>query len=247
MRIKRLPYRLTGYVFQADNKTLRLDLARLDDEQDLSFGVPIDLAFFIHMYCRCAFCKASIARDLARCTCNKLKYGHLAATFPVALYSSTFRPIRDREARRVLNQSRKHWIQDDGGTYTEEDIANLYRIQEGLCYFCGVGISATKGANYFHKDHYQALSDGGANDRFNIVLTCASCNRRKSNMHGDVFERRIRKTRDPALGQKLGRIRGKLTALLGKRPIYEQPNNDSIDEIRKLLGLNVRFPAARRK
>ena len=148
--------------------------------------------------------------------------------------TTKFKPIHKREGRRVLNQSRKQWKRESLGNYNKEDVANLYRTQEGLCYFCARDISAMKGANYFHIDHYHALSDGGENNCFNIVLTCASCNRRKSNMHGDAFERRIRKTRDPALGRKLGKIRRKLTAVLGKRP--KLVIHDAREEFRRAFG-----------
>ena len=230
-RFKRLPYRYQ-YAFSGEFVHVSIWRQRLNDNPD--FGLPVDLAFFVHVYCKCAYCDAPIARDLARCACNEPKHGHLEVKFPAAIHSTKFKPIHKREGRRLLNQSRKQWREENGGTYTKDEVADQYRIQEGLCYFCAAAISTTKGENYFHIDHYQALSDGGTNDRFNIVLTCSSCNRRKSNMHGDVFERRIRKTRDPALGRKLGKIRRKLTAVLGKRP--KQVIHDAREEFRRAFG-----------
>ena len=234
-RIKRLPYLADKHAFLR-GESFSFSIWQFGPDDDYDRGLPIDLAFFIHLYCKCARCGASIARDLARCACGKPKNAHLIVNFPAAIYLGKFKAIRKREEGRVQKQSRKQWKQENGGTYTKEDVTNLYRLQQGLCYFCAVSISATKGANYFHIDHYQALSNGGTNDRFNIVLTCASCNRRKSNMHGDVFERRIRKTRDPALGRKLGKLRRKLTAFLGKRP--KQVTYDSRRTLRKAMGLD---------
>lgn len=66
------------------------------------------------------------------------------------------------------------------GTFTDEDIHQIYEEQNGKCAYCGISI-------YFdiphdvHIDHIQPLSRGGSNWPSNLALACADCNHSKSN------------------------------------------------------------------
>ena len=61
-----------------------------------------------------------------------------------------------------------------GGSFTPEQITELYSKQSGCCANCG-----TKLGKRFHRDHKMPLSLGGSNDIMNIELLCQSCNQRK--------------------------------------------------------------------
>lgn len=63
----------------------------------------------------------------------------------------------------------------NGGTYTPDDINELYRLQRGKCGYCRTKL---KGANQ-HIDHIIPLFRGGSNGRSNLQLLCRSCNTSK--------------------------------------------------------------------
>jgi len=63
-----------------------------------------------------------------------------------------------------------------GGSFTAEQIADLYAKQRGRCAGPGCGV---KLGDKFHRDHRQALSRGGSNDIRNMELLCQPCNSRK--------------------------------------------------------------------
>lgn len=215
--IKRLPFRLAMMIWSSENCRLIIaspDASDYDLEESFPLGLPIDMAAFIHMHCRCAHCGASISRDLSRCPCGKPKDRqlHLEVEYPTEIDHSVFKPIIEREGGRIKSLKRKQRIEANGGSFSKDDVAALYDIQEGICYFCGNSISMAAQGNSFHVDHYQAIYDGGRNDLSNIVLACSSCNMSKGVMHGDAFERVARKMRSPDVGRKLGKIRKRLNA-----------------------------------
>jgi len=57
------------------------------------------------------------------------------------------------------------------GTFTKEEIINLYSSQGARCYYCSVNIESG-----YHIEHMTPLSRGGSNWIDNICLSCASCN-----------------------------------------------------------------------
>ena len=75
--------------------------------------------------------------------------------------------IRNRKARKMGN----------GGSHTKADIAEIRKLQKDRCAmpWCRASLHG-KG----HVDHIVPLAKGGRNDRCNIQLTCAHCNRKKS-------------------------------------------------------------------
>jgi len=61
------------------------------------------------------------------------------------------------------------------GSCTKRDIEQLFRLQRGLCWYCGRSIQSA-----YHADHRIPLSRGGSNDLSNIVLACPHCNQSKN-------------------------------------------------------------------
>jgi len=64
------------------------------------------------------------------------------------------------------------------GSHTKHDIAALMKLQRGLCVACRCDIRQA-----FHVDHIVALARGGSNDKTNLQLLCATCNRSKNAKH----------------------------------------------------------------
>ena len=64
----------------------------------------------------------------------------------------------------------------------------IYDKYDGRCQLCGRKILLSD----MTLDHHIALSMGGADDVSNLVPTCLSCNRFKSNIAPALFEERIR-------------------------------------------------------
>lgn len=69
------------------------------------------------------------------------------------------------------------------GSFTAEDIKDLYATQGGSCYYCSVNIEAG-----YHVEHMTPLSRGGRNDVSNICLACAPCNLRKHTKTAEEFQ-----------------------------------------------------------
>ena len=60
------------------------------------------------------------------------------------------------------------------GTYTFEDIWEMYEAQDGLCAWCEM---PTFGK--YHVDHFVPIVKGGDNSVSNLCVTCPTCNMRK--------------------------------------------------------------------
>ncbi len=69
------------------------------------------------------------------------------------------------------------------GSFTPEDIKDLYATQGGSCYYCSVDIEAG-----YHIEHMTPLSRGGRNDVSNICLACAPCNLSKHTKTAEEFQ-----------------------------------------------------------
>lgn len=61
-----------------------------------------------------------------------------------------------------------------GGSFTADEIRELYKKQRGLCAFCRCSLK-----NGYHRDHIVALANGGDNTIYNIQLLCPGCNHKK--------------------------------------------------------------------
>lgn len=212
--IKRFPYYLDTIIGGSENFTLiitSLEVTDEDEEYEPRLGLPVDMAYFIFQHCRCVFCSAPISRDLSRCACGDPDDEvHLEVECATEIFYSVFKPLLAREKSRITAFRRRQMVEANGGSHTKKDLAILYQLQEGLCYFCGEPFAAKSQGNSYHADHYLPICEGGKNDSSNLVLTCPSCNFRKNAMDGDSFERIARKMRSPEIGRKLGRIRKKI-------------------------------------
>jgi 5-methylcytosine-specific restriction endonuclease McrA len=51
----------------------------------------------------------------------------------------------------------------------------IWELQDGLCFYCG----GDTNSRAEHVDHFVPLIRGGSNARFNIVVSCQTCNCKK--------------------------------------------------------------------
>ncbi len=78
---------------------------------------------------------------------------------------------KNKEYQRIRQNKRR--ANDDGRSYTAEDIARIRKAQRNRCAAC------RKKLDQFHIDHIKAISRGGSNHPRNIQLLCPPCNIRK--------------------------------------------------------------------
>ncbi len=69
------------------------------------------------------------------------------------------------------------------GSFTAEDIKNMYATQGGRCYYCSVSIEKE-----YHIDHMTPLSRGGSNWPENLCLACPRCNLSKHTKTAEEFQ-----------------------------------------------------------
>jgi len=80
---------------------------------------------------------------------------------------------------------------DADGAYSENDIEKLFEIQNGRCFYCMCNLHSNS-QRKFSIDHLVPLFKGGSNWPLNLVLSCKSCNSRKSWKEESQFIRDIR-------------------------------------------------------
>jgi len=90
-----------------------------------------------------------------------------------------FKTPKGRLVKRACDNKRR----GAGGTFTAEDIKDLYATQGGRCYYCSVEIESG-----YHIEHMTPLSRGGRNDVSNICLACAPCNLQKHTKTAEEFK-----------------------------------------------------------
>ena len=83
---------------------------------------------------------------------------------------------RDNWAIAVERRKENLYLKS-GGLYTDSDIDDIFKIQEGLCYYTGQPLLL--GHNNFSIDHIIPISDYGSNWPGNIALTTKSINMEK--------------------------------------------------------------------
>lgn len=89
---------------------------------------------------------------------------------------------KGRANDRVHGQIKRARKRSAPGSFTQQDINNIYHKQSGLCYWCKKDL-----CNVYHIDHYIPLSRGGSNFPDNIVLACPHCNIGRNNKLPDEF------------------------------------------------------------
>lgn len=86
------------------------------------------------------------------------------------------------------------------GHYTMSDIERLWHRQGGQCFWCGASCGSDPHEWEFHVDHLTPASRkdlGATNWPRNLVIACATCNHKKSNMLPIEFKlRRLRREED---------------------------------------------------
>jgi 5-methylcytosine-specific restriction endonuclease McrA len=101
---------------------------------------------------------------------------------PRALWEELDR-LRRADATCAYNKRRsavrKKLIDDASGTYARADIAELWRLQSGECYFCGAALKPVTERDPFHIDHLSSLNSGGSQWPSNLALLCRLCNQEK--------------------------------------------------------------------
>ncbi len=68
------------------------------------------------------------------------------------------------------------------GSFTTEDIKNLYATQGARCYYCSISIEEG-----YHIEHMAPISKGGSNWIDNICLACVQCNLSKHDKTAEEF------------------------------------------------------------
>lgn len=117
--------------------------------------------------------KAYIERDPERRRKQAREYHH---RHPELSREQARRSRRNNPAtaRRSYTEYRKRKMNAEG-TYTNEDVRNIFEDQNERCFFCGITLFWNIPADY-HIDHLKPLNRGGSNWPDNIVIACPSCN-----------------------------------------------------------------------
>lgn len=89
-----------------------------------------------------------------------------------ALYMRIYRK-ENYEQIKIQKMKRRARKLAAEGSYTKEDISNLYIEQEGKCYYCKIPMEIIT------IDHKIPLTRGGSNYKENLALSCPTCNSRK--------------------------------------------------------------------
>ena len=158
-------------------------------------GITPDVVDFIIEKCKCAYCGSRIRPPLAPCACGigeDWSGVDLAATFPRQALEDLVKRLYARQKGRLGSVRRALAVKTSGGKIHFREKADLFKVQEGLCFYCGESLVDQDGRNRYHCDHFVAVTDGGRSDLENSVLACARCNLLKNSDHGRYFTRRVR-------------------------------------------------------
>lgn len=79
-----------------------------------------------------------------------------------------------RAVKALLQRERRARLRGSSGRHTQREITEILEAQEGRCAYCRTDVRCG-----YEVDHIISLKHGGSNDRRNIQIVCASCNRRK--------------------------------------------------------------------
>lgn len=93
---------------------------------------------------------------------------------------------RHPEQRGVDRRNRRAREANAPGSHTAADVTAQYARQGGRCYWCG-----EKTGRHYHVDHVVPLAKGGSNGPENLVISCPTCNLRKSTKLPHEFAERM--------------------------------------------------------
>ena len=91
-------------------------------------------------------------------------------------------PERVKVNAKVGYHKRRARIVEVGGSFTAEDIRNMYTSQGARGYYCSVSIE-----DKYEIEHMTPISKGGSNWIDNICLACVQCNRSKHVQTAEEF------------------------------------------------------------
>lgn len=98
---------------------------------------------------------------------------------------------KNPEKRNAFASNYKARKRGAPGSYTGEEIKQMFIDQLGLCASCEIQLIK------YHVDHVIPLIMGGVNDKSNLQLLCPSCNSSKGGKHPSVWKgRTITEARD---------------------------------------------------
>ena len=88
--------------------------------------------------------------------------------------------LRILAQRRIYSQTaaanRKERELQAKGSFTNADIAEIWQLQGGECYFCSIALKPPSEKQPFHIDHLIPLYQGGSEWPDNLALLCQRCN-----------------------------------------------------------------------
>ncbi len=91
----------------------------------------------------------------------------------------------------IYRHNRRARLKENGGTYTEKEINDLYLWQQGHCHYCSDWLYKSDVLSYlgvlihgketYHIEHKTPVARHGSNYISNIALSCPDCNGEKNN------------------------------------------------------------------
>lgn len=93
---------------------------------------------------------------------------------------SRLRPVAVRLESKAHDHARRARKRESGGSFSKQDVQNLYKKQKSRCAGCRRKVSQN---GKCHIDHIMPLCLGGGNGVRNIQLLCQECNLRKGGKH----------------------------------------------------------------
>lgn len=92
---------------------------------------------------------------------------------------------------RAAGHKRRAAMRENGGSFTQMDVAEMYSGQDGKCVYCSCSLESG-----FHIDHIQPVIKGGSSDKSNLQLLCAKCNLSKGPKTHEEFLAYLKKDVD---------------------------------------------------
>ena len=95
--------------------------------------------------------------------------------------------MRNHPEVRISSEAKRRTAKTEaGGSFSKEEIDDLYLKQKGKCAICR---ESTK--EKFHRDHIYPVALGGTSDISNIQLLCPTCNCKKGAKHPIDYAQQI--------------------------------------------------------
>lgn len=148
--------------------------------------ISVSIEAMLLMFGRCGFCGKKFDRFSEHRPCMFDRDGEwrgcIPAVIPISLFEHVNKERRReglRDKSREQNTVRKAKLDAIGEKHTKAEIAALFELQRGHCYYCFAHLRDVTGKPSYTKDHFVAVMRGGGNGIHNIVLACRPCNTSK--------------------------------------------------------------------